>query len=150
MDSDKNPDQVYEIANAGQLYWFAGLVNGTLAEVQQNEKANAILTADIVVNKNVVDNQGNLIGDGSDFLTWTPIGVDNINIFQGNFNGNGHTVSGLYFNDPKDDCVGLIGAGKSCTIKNVGVVNSYFGAVDDIGAILGFNYRKVKGFLFRS
>ena len=143
VDGDKNPDQVYEIANAGQLYWFAGLVNGTLADVQQNEKANAILTADIVVNKNVVDNQGNLIGDGSDFLTWTPIGVDNINIFQGNFNGNGHTVSGLYFNDPKDDCVGLIGAGKSCTIKNVGVVNSYFGAVDDIGAILGFNYRKV-------
>ncbi len=101
INGDGNTDQVYEIANAGQLYWFAGLVNGTLADVQKNNRANAILTADIVVNKNVVDNQGNLIGNGSDFIQWTPIGAEAINVFQGNFNGNGHTVSGLYFKNQK-------------------------------------------------
>lgn len=51
IDGDKINDEVYEISNAGQLYWFAGLVNGTLSGVTQNTSANAVLTADIVVNK---------------------------------------------------------------------------------------------------
>ena len=144
-------DRVHELIrnedvllNVSEKLGMRNEINQTKNNIEQ-ETDETINTSNSNNNdsKNVVDNQGNLIGDGSDFIQWTPIGVDNRNMFQGNFNGNGHTVSGLYFNDPKDDCVGLIGAGKSCTIKNVGVVNSYFGAVDDIGAILGFNYRKV-------
>ncbi len=135
VDGDGYTDQVYEIANAGQLYWFAGLVNGTLTDIQQNTKANAVLTDDIIVNENVVDSAGNLIGDGSNFLQWTPIGHGAI--FEGVFDGDGHTVSGLYFSDEKVKKVGLIGYGISFIVKNVGVVNSYLNALDNIGAIAG-------------
>lgn len=37
-------EKPYQIGNANELYWFAGLVNGTLENVQQNESAHAILT----------------------------------------------------------------------------------------------------------
>ena len=36
IDDDSMKETVYEISNAGQLYWFAGLVNGTLDGVEQN------------------------------------------------------------------------------------------------------------------
>ena len=77
IDDDGTKDTVYEISNAGQLYWFAGLVNGTLDGVEQNTLANAILTANITVNENLLDSlqydtEGN-VSNGSDFITWTPI-----------------------------------------------------------------------------
>ncbi|WP_295213322.1 hypothetical protein, partial [Ruminococcus sp.] len=51
VDGDGTKDNAYEISNAGQLYWFAGLVNGTLDGVKQNTLANAVLTANITVNE---------------------------------------------------------------------------------------------------
>ena len=51
IDNNGSKDTVYEIGNAGQLYWFAGLVNGTLTDgTAQNLSANAILKNNIVVN----------------------------------------------------------------------------------------------------
>ena len=77
IDDDSTKDIVYEISNAGQLYWFAGLVNGTLDGVEQNTLANAILTANITVNENLLDSlqydEENNVSNGSDFITWTPI-----------------------------------------------------------------------------
>lgn len=61
INEDGTKDAVYEISNAGQLYWFAGLVNGTLSGVAQNKSANAVLTADIVVNANVLKSDGTLM-----------------------------------------------------------------------------------------
>ena len=77
IDDDGTKDTVYEISNAGQLYWFAGLVNGTLDGVEQNTLANAVLTANITVNENLLDSlqydtEGH-VSNGSDFITWTPI-----------------------------------------------------------------------------
>ena len=77
IDDDGTKDTVYEISNAGQLYWFAELVNGTLDGVEQNTLANAILTANITVNENLLDSlqydtEGN-VSNGSDFISWTPI-----------------------------------------------------------------------------
>ena len=71
INGDNSKDNVYEIRNAGQLYWFAGLVNGTLPEVKQNLLVNAVLKADIVINKNVLKSDGTL-NDGT-FKEWTPI-----------------------------------------------------------------------------
>ena len=48
LNGDEVMDNIYEISNAGQLYWFAEHVNAG------NNAANAILTADIVVNQNVL------------------------------------------------------------------------------------------------
>ena len=46
-----NSNNAYEIGNAGQLYWFADKVN---KERYKYVNAKAVLTADIVVNKNVL------------------------------------------------------------------------------------------------
>ena len=73
IDGDGSEDAVYEISNAGQLFWFAGLVNGTLDGVEQNTSANAILMKDITVNENLLDSlqydtEGN-VSNGSDFIS---------------------------------------------------------------------------------
>ena len=94
IDGDDSKDAVYEISNAGQLYWFAGLVNGTLSGVPQNTSANAVLTADIVVNKNVLKSDGT-VNEGT-FKEWTPIGNTcngSYSPYTGIFEGQNHTIS---------------------------------------------------------
>ena len=146
IDDDNSKDDVYEIGNAGQLYWFAGLVNGTLDGVEQNTLANAILTANITVNENLLDSlqydtEGN-VSNGSDFITWTPIADwmgNRTTQYSGTFDGNNKTVSGLYFNGDST-CIGLFGSSESDgNIKNVGVVDSYFKGNDHVGGVCGNN-----------
>ena len=146
IDDDSTKDTVYEISNAGQLYWFAGLVNGTLDGVEQNTLANAILTTNITVNENLLDSlqydtEGN-VSNGSDFITWTPIADcmgDLITQYSGTFDGNNKTVSGLYFND-NSTRIGLFGSSESDgNIKNVGVVDSYFKGNNFVGGVCGHN-----------
>ena len=146
IDDDSTKDTVYEISNAGQLYWFAGLVNGTLDGVKQNTLANAVLTANITVNENLLDSlqydtEGN-VSNGSDFITWTPIAdcmEDHITLYSGTFDGNNKTVSGLYFND-NSTRIGLFGSSEADgNIKNVGVVDSYFKGNDFVGGVCGRN-----------
>ena len=121
IDGDGSEDAVYEISNAGQLYWFAGLVNGTLSGVTQNTSANAVLTADIVVNKNVLKPDGTL-NEGT-FKEWTPIATS-ASPYTGIFEGQNHTISGLYFKQ-ETSFVGLFSA-NSGKIANVGILDSYF------------------------
>lgn len=146
IDDDGEKETVYEISNAGQLYWFAGLVNGTLDGVEQNTLANAILTANITVNENLLDSlqydtEGN-VSNGSDFITWTPIADwmgNRTTQYSGTFDGNNKTVSGLYFNGDST-CIGLFGSSESDgNIKNVGVVDSYFKGNDHVGGVCGNN-----------
>lgn len=119
IDDDGEKETVYEISNAGQLYWFAGLVNGTLDGVKQNKLANAILTANITVNENLLDSlqydtEGN-VSNGSDFISWTPIAdwmENRTTQYSGTFDGNNKTVSGLYFNGDST-CIGLFGSSES-------------------------------------
>ena len=146
IDDDGEKETVYEISNAGQLYWFAGLVNGTLDGVKQNKLANAVLTANITVNENLLDSlqydaEGN-VSNGSDFITWTPIADwmgNRTTQYSGTFDGNNKTVSGLYFNGDST-CIGLFGSSESDgNIKNVGVVDSYFKGNDHVGGVCGNN-----------
>lgn len=146
IDEDGSKDAVYEISNAGQLYWFAGLVNGTLDGVEQNTSANAILTANITVNENLLDSlqydaEGN-VSNGSDFITWTPIAdcmEDHITQYSGTFDGNNKNVSGLYLNG-NSTRIGLFGSSEADgNIKNVGVVDSYFKGNDFVGGVCGHN-----------
>lgn len=146
IDDDSMKENVYEISNAGQLYWFAGLVNGTLDGVKQNKLANAVLTANITVNENLLDSlqydaEGN-VSNGSDFISWTPIADwmgNRTTQYSGTFDGNNKTVSGLYFNGDST-CIGLFGSSESDgNIKNVGVVDSYFKGNDHVGGVCGNN-----------
>lgn len=148
-------DEAYEIGNAGQLYWFAGLVNGTLTDgTAQNLGANAVLTADIIVNKDLLtsiktDEDGN-VTNGSSFKAWRPMGMADENgeftgHYKGIFDGNGHSISGLYVNrdEAADDvdtwfksCIGLFGYYSGVT-RNLSVLDSYMRGKDCIGGICG-------------
>ena len=119
-DTDENG--VYEIANAAQLYWFMELVNGVEPDESGNRYADydAILTADITVNENVLNTDGTL-AEGN-FRTWFPFGYyydrngDNSReevYYTGTFNGQGYTISGLYFDNAEQSFVGLFGQTKS-------------------------------------
>ena len=121
----------YQIANAGNLYWFAEQVN------DGNANLNAALTTDIVVN------EGNLANyDGTSENTWrewTPIAAD-YGRYKGTFDGQGHTISGLYFNDSSAECIGIVGdLGRGGVIQNVGLENSYFHVYQYTAGICGYN-----------
>ena len=141
IDGDDSMDEVYEISNAGQLYWFAGLVNGTLSGVEKNISANAVLTADIVVNENILKSDGTL--NEGNFKEWTPIGTDGTssNVYTGTFDGRKYTISGLYFNQ-EAHYIGLFGA-NSGKIANVGILDSYFYGQpyrgNWVGGVCGYN-----------
>ena len=78
----QNGEGIYEIANAGQLFWFAALVNGdnTHAEFDSPDRTvSAVLTADINIPEG---------------MTWTPIGGDSTP-YEGTFDGAGHTIDNM-------------------------------------------------------
>ena len=129
-------DGVYQIGNAAQLYWFADFVNNG------HPTANAVLTQNITVNATVIDENGSLIGTQTN--SWTPIGTSAYK-YAGTFDGNGHTISGLYFNNITDgsypnggNYIGLIGYANGTTIKNVGIIDSYIRGRSYVGGICGY------------
>ena len=151
-------DEAYEIGNAGQLYWFAGLVNGTLTDgTAQNLKANAVLTADIIVNKDLLtsintDDDGK-VTNGTSFRIWLPMGKINAKngqqmLYAGIFDGKGHSISGLYANlydAPVEDSeyafnkksfAGLFGLDAGVT-RNLRILDSYMRGEYNIGGICG-------------
>lgn len=135
----------YQISTAAELYWFAGLVNGTLENVKQDASANAILTADIIVNEGVLDANKDLVSK-SDFIEWEPIGKSaDDDTYTGTFDGKGYTISGLYFNNPNAYYVGLFGKiGANGKISNVGVLDSYFQFRALGGGVCGNNYGELQ------
>ena len=117
-------------------------MNGTLENVKQDASANAILTADIIVNEGVLDEHKNLVS-GKEFIPWTPIG-NFYDGYTGTFDGKEHTISGLYFNKPNYN-VGLFGwLGAKGKISNVGVLDSYFQFSTEGGGICGSNYGELQ------
>lgn len=134
----------YQISNAAELYWFAGLVNGTLPDGgKKNLSANAILTANITVNTGILDENKNLVSK-SDLTEWEPIGT-RWSPYTGTFDGKGYTISGLYFNNPTSSYVGLFGyIGADGKISNVGVLDSYFQFSALGGGVCGVNYGTVR------
>lgn len=141
----------YLISTAEELYWFAGLVNGDASVcingISQNRNAWAVLESDITVNSGVLKADGTLADDISSFAQWMPIGNSSYR-YTGNFDGQGHTISGLYFNNNTGSSnVGLFGyidksydANASCTIQNVGIVDSYFNGYSCVGSVCGCSY----------
>lgn len=140
VDKDGVYDKVYEISNADQLYWFANKINN---ENYTSGNINAVLTADIVVNENVLKSDGTL-NDGS-FTDWTPIGMwagdDKYYSYSGIFDGQNHTISGLYLNQMgMAGCVGLFGhVGSGGKVSNVRVLDSYFSVNGGVGGVCGYN-----------
>ena len=137
----------FQISNADDLYCFAAWVNGTYTPAEGETAvthldACAVLTNDITVNTGVLNADGTLVSDVSGFREWTPIGRGDFS-FDGIFNGQGHTISGLYFKlnnpyDSKGNYVGFFGStGRYSKISNVGIVDSYFCGLNYVGGVCG-------------
>ena len=140
-NGDGTSSNPYQISTAAELYWYAALVNGTLTDgTAQNPAACAKLTANITVNSGVLNADGTLSANSSGFTQWDPIGVyeSEEKMYTGTFDGNGKTISGLYVNDAEKYNVGLFGLING-TVKNVGVVDSYFNGYQNVGGVCGFN-----------
>lgn len=119
----------YELSTAAHLYWFANQINTTQQDI------SAVLTTDITVNQSVLNASGGL--NSGSFEAWTPIGTVDHN-FRGKFDGQGHTISGLYLNDSRTGNVGLFGVvGSPANIYRVGVVDSYFAGNQNVGGLCG-------------
>ena len=130
----------YQIGTAAELYWFAKMVNGG------EYGANAVLTANITINSDVLDENGNLITDKT-FTQWTPIcgeeiGTNDYTKYTGTFDGGGHTISGLYYSCG-GNYAGLFGfVGSNGRVQNVKVADSYIsnsGETGRTGGVCGYN-----------
>ena len=143
-NGDGTVESPYEISNVGELYWFAGLVNGTLTDgTAKNTSANAKLTADITVNRNVLKADGSVADETGDFVAWKPIGYnpsssrDGNKAYKGSFDGQGHTISGLFYK-ASDYFAGLFGYCLYSNISNVCLSDSYIEGRSSIAGICGF------------
>mgnify|MGYP003197044745 FL=1 len=66
--------------------------------------------------------------------------------FTASFNGNGHTIYGLYI-DTKEDAQGLFGEAEYCgyesSIKNLTIKNAYIKGGSRVGAIVGESLEQI-------
>ncbi|MGN0382812.1 MAG: GLUG motif-containing protein, partial [Eubacterium sp.] len=140
VDGDsETQDEVYEIGNAGQLYWFADKVNN---EYDTYKDKNAVLTTNITVNEGVLSNGELNTEKESTFRSWTPIGYwanSTFYSYNGIFDGAGYTIKGLYVKDGSKLRVGLF-ALNGGIIKKVNIADSYFLGKNMVGGICGQNY----------
>lgn len=128
-------DGCYQIGTAEELYGFGFIANASL---YSETPVCGKLTKDIVVNKNVLA-KDTLNGNGGNFIPW--FAVTN---FAGTFDGAGHTISGLYFNDSLlRDAMGLFATvyapdeSRQVKIENVGIEDSYFYIFGSVGSLVG-------------
>ena len=113
----------YLIGTKAELEEFRDIVNGANGQTR-NPAACAELTADI-----------DLGGSASD--AWTPIAYGST--YKGSFNGNGHTVSGVYVNKPTNYCIGFISKIQNAVVKNLTIKGSITGC-SEVGGIVGQMY----------
>ena len=110
----------YVILTAEQLAHLSFVVNSSDKAYQGKYFK---LGADIKLNKgDVIDEKGALVGDSTKLHKWTPIGNSSVS-FDGNFDGDGHSVSGMFINTTSTHN-GLFG-NLSGTVQNLTVENSW-------------------------
>ena len=112
-------DGYYHIKTVADLLGVAILVN---------EGQTTFEGETIVLDNDLVVNQGDAktwTDDSKDSLyPWTPIGATEAKSFHGTFDGQSHYISGLYSRVDRDN--GLFCWSFNATVKNLGIINSYF------------------------
>ncbi len=114
-------DDPYVIETVEQLALLAQKVNSTDEADAEYALASYKLGADIVMNENVLGD-GYMPGSTDALTNWTPIGKAKANPFSGVFDGDGHTISGLY--SQGGEC-GLFTYVKDATLKNFNLTDFY-------------------------
>lgn len=132
-------NRVWQIKDADDLYWFAQYVNGDfeLPNDLNGATYDAQLMNDITVNSGVLKPDGSLSDNSAGFAQWTPIG-NLSNQYKGTFDGNNHTISGLYVNTPETNQVGLFGCIYTATLKDLTIADSYLCGRMETGAVCGW------------
>ena len=124
----------YIILTAEQLAKLAFIVG---ANEKEYEGKYYKLAADIKLNEGkVIDDKGALVADSAKLHKWTPIGNSSV-AFTGNFDGNGHTVSGMFINTTSSHN-GLFG-NSSGTVQNVTVADSWVTGGECTAGVIGSN-----------
>ena len=123
LEGDGTKGDPYRISSAEELKNFAVAVN-----TGSEQSAHAVLMDDIDLSSVCSEENG----------TWTPIGNSIDNPYEGNFNGDGHTISGLTINDSTADYQGLFGY-VSGTVQNLSVSGSVKGSGNRVGGVVGYN-----------
>ena len=105
------------ISTAAELAWFRDYVNGTIVDDGKaagttHPSASAMLTADIDLK-----NYCHAAEDGKELLSWIPIG-NYSNRWEGNMDGQGHTISNLYIKTAQK-FVGFFGFTERATIQDL-------------------------------
>ncbi|MBM6669917.1 fimbrillin family protein [Phocaeicola coprophilus] len=115
--------KTYTVYNAdGLLAWNEA--------AQKDESINCTLSADI-----------NMAGKG-----WTPIGTDENNSYNGTFDGNGKTITGLTVNQSEKNYAGLFGClGSDGKVQNLTLENVHISGVFYVGSVVGTNFGTVSG-----
>ncbi|MBQ3639168.1 MAG: cellulase family glycosylhydrolase [Clostridia bacterium] len=127
---DQNPSKSeFTISTAGELAYFMHLGVGTAPVTFQNKTVK--LGADIIWNDGIATETGfaPTTEQGSVIYKWIPYASETAeeswNQFRGVFDGQGHTVSGLYIAENNVKYSGFFSRVRGATIQNVSFVNSY-------------------------
>ena len=123
-------DDPYLITSAAE---FAGIAQENDKHYGWDNEVYFKLTTDIVLN------------DGGEYFDnlhvgrheWAPIGEGYA--FRANFDGGGHTVSGLYIYLPDEENVGLFGDADG-TISDLTIEKSFVQGGENVGSVVGYTY----------
>ncbi|NBB76430.1 MAG: DUF5123 domain-containing protein, partial [Bacteroidetes bacterium] len=116
--SETNP---WEVATAEQLN-----------AVRQDRDGYFIQTADIDLSE-VTRENGDYWNEGQG---WEPIGESGAS-FLGNYNGNGHIITGMFINRPERERTGLFGSVSTATIRGIGIVDPEITGGNQTGGLAG-------------
>jgi hypothetical protein len=97
--------------------------------------SNAKLVRDIILNSNLLKNNGTL--NNGVYTMWGAISDSEELAYSGIFNGNGHSIRGLYIDKPLNLREGLFGYVDGATFKDLGIEDSYIRGKMYVGAIAG-------------
>ena len=104
---------------------------------------NEAAQKDMTLNCTLADNI-TLPAVAEDESNWTPIGTES-RPYTGNFDGGGHTITGLKIDKSGTDYVGLIGClGSGGKVQNVTLTNISVSGANCVGGIAGQNYGTVE------
>lgn len=79
--------------------------------------------------------------EGINFVPFGIVNGENASKFTGTFDGNGHTIKGLNYDDERKGEVGLFSQTDNATIKNLIIENAYFKGNANVGGIVGQMFR---------
>lgn len=119
----------YQVATAAQLAYLS-------AQVKAGNNFSGCYfeqTADIDLGSSI-NGDGDLVGHN-----WTPIGTSSRATFNGNYNGNGHKISGLAFVSTTKAVGGVFGYANCARIFNVNVDSPVINNGGDVGGLVGYS-----------